>query len=131
MRPAKRKPAGGNLRADAIAGMRALYGKGEATRKGWQSPTLPRDWRDRLPDPASYYAQHVAKLTRPNGMGWAQGVCPFHEDRNASLSVHVGDTRAGWRCFAGCGGGDLVGFHMRLIGKPFKDAVADLLGVRA
>lgn len=129
----KGKPRAGGLGASgSIAGYRALYGKAEATRtdrsrKGWQSPTLPRDWRGRLPDSANYYRHHVAKLTRPNTTGWAQGVCPFHEDRNASLSVHVSDPRGGWRCFAGCGGGDLVGFHIRLTGKPFKDAVADLV----
>lgn len=130
MSPAKRKPHAGGRGANAIAGLRTLYGKGEATRKGWQSPTLPRDWRDRLPDPAHYYAQHVGKLSRPNGTGWAQGVCPFHEDRNASLSVKPSE-RGMWRCFAGCGGGDLVGFHMRLSGKPFKEAVADLVRWRA
>ena len=59
------------------------------------------------------------------------GRCPFHDDRNASLSVNLRDERGGWRCFAGCGGGDLVGFHMRQTGKAFCDAVADLLGVRS
>lgn len=127
----KEKPHAGGRGASCKAGldgrahvtaMRALYG----------TPTgrLPDDWRARLPDPASYYAQHVAKLTRTNGTGWAQGVCPFHEDRNASLSVKPSE-RGMWRCFAGCGGGDLMGFHMRLTGKPFKEAVADLVGWRA
>ena len=91
---------------------------------------LPADWRDRLPDPATYYATHVAKLSRPNATGWAQGVCPFHDDHSASLSVQVADPRGGWRCFAGCGGGDLVGFHMRLRGMDFTSAVRDLIGVR-
>ena len=95
------------------------------SRKG--SGVLPANWRARLPDPARYYAGNVAKLSRANGSGWAQGACPFHEDRNASLSVHVDDARGGWRCFAGCGGGDLVGFHMRRTGKAFREAVADLL----
>lgn len=96
-----------------------------------QSPTLPRDWRARLPAPGDYYPQRVAKLSKPNATGWAQGTCPFHEDRNASLSVHVSDTRGAWRCFAQCGGGDLVAFHMRFAGKPFKEAVADLVRCRA
>ncbi len=96
----------------------------------WEAPTIPKNWRDRLPDPEAYYRQHVAKLGKPNLTGWAQGTCPFHDDHNASLSVHVRDARGGWRCFSGCGGGDLVGFHMRLTGKSFKGAVADLLGVR-
>lgn len=130
MRPGKRKPAGGNLRASGtISGLRALYGRAEATpsRKGWQSPRLPHNWRDRLPDPAHYYGQRVEKLGRPNGQGWAQGRCPFHEDHDASLSVNLGSARGGWRCFAGCGAGDLVSFHERLSGKPFKEAVAELV----
>jgi len=88
---------------------------------------LPDNWRERLPDPAIYYAQHVAKLSKPNALGWAQGQCPFHDDRNASLSVHVIDARGGWRCFASCGGGDLIGFHMRRTGLSFADAVRELI----
>ena len=42
----------------------------------------------------------------------------------------MGSERGGWRCFAGCGGGDLVGFHMLLRGLDFKTAVRDLVGVR-
>lgn len=136
MKPGKRKPAGGNLRASTSAGLRALSGNNKATpmarnRKGWQSPTLPHNWRDRLPDPAAYYGQHVAKLGKPNPEGWAQGRCPLHEDRHESLSVHLVGGAGGWRCFAGCGKGDMVAFHELLTGKPFKDAVRDLLGLRA
>lgn len=88
---------------------------------------VPMNWRDRLPDPAVYYAASVAKLSRANGTGWAQGVCPFHDDGSASLSVQVVEGRGGWRCFAGCGAGDLVGFHMRRTGMPFKEAVRELV----
>jgi hypothetical protein len=94
------------------------------------SRRLPVHWRDHLPDPEHYYRQHVAKLGPANAHGWAQGVCPLHEDQHASLSVHIGHPRGGWRCFAGCGNGDLVSFHMRLTGQPFIEAVRDLLGVR-
>lgn len=106
----------------AVATMRSLYGK---------SPKrLPDNWRDRLPDPDRYYRQHVAKLGKANATGWATGRCPFHEDGIASLSVNLRDARGGWRCFAGCGGGDLVSFHMRRTGQPFADAARELLGVR-
>lgn len=54
-------------------------------------PSVPKNWRDRLPSPAAYYGQHVARLGKPNGDGWAQGQCPFHEDRQASLSINLGD----------------------------------------
>ena len=95
------------------------------------SSRLPGNWRDRLPDPAAYYAQHVAKLGKANGEGWAQGRCALHDDRHESLSVRLAHPRGFWRCFAGCGKGDMVSFHMRLKGYGFVDAVRDLLGVRA
>ena len=134
MRPAKRKPAGGNLRAsDAVAGLRALYGRAEATgsRGGSQSLRVPDNWRDRLPDPATYYGARVVKLGKRNGDGWAQGRCPFHEDHDASLSVNLAGARGGWKCFVGCGAGDMVAFHMRLSGGDFKQAVRELVGVGA
>ena len=89
---------------------------------------LPDNWRDRLPDPAGYYGRHVAKLGRPNRGGWAQGRCPLHEDKSASFSVRLSDPRGHWKCFAGCGHGDMVTLHMRLSGLPFADAARALLG---
>src|SRR5215208_5475867 len=39
---------------------------------------------------------------RKNGTGWL-ALCPGHDDRTPSLSVHVGDDgRVLVRCFAGC-----------------------------
>ena len=116
--------------AQHMQNMRGLYGKKkrtslEAERKCWRSQ--PGDWRDRLPDPAAYYARHLPKLSHPNAEGWAQARCPFHDDKAASLSVHVTNSRGGWRCFAGCGSGDLVSFHMRLHGLPFPKARDELL----
>lgn len=82
----------------------------------------------RLPDAEAYYRSYVKKLGRANQSGWAQGCCPFHEDSKASLSVNL--DHGGWRCFAGCGSGDLIAFHGRLIGLGFRDALADLTEVR-
>ncbi|MDE2406852.1 MAG: hypothetical protein KGL91_03195 [Xanthomonadaceae bacterium] len=108
----------------AVAALRGLYGRDKSHR-------LPDNWRDRLPAPATYYGQHVEKLGKPNGTGWAQGRCPFHDDHNASLSVSLSGERGHYRCFA-CGErGDMVGFHMRHTGLGFNEAVRDLLGVRA
>ena len=109
----------------------AATGRGYRNSFEYGKPTtsrLPQNWRDRLPDPATYYSTHFAKLSRPNATGWAQGTCPLHDDHNASLSVQVASERGGWRCFAGCGGGDLVGFHMLLRNLAFADAVRDLIG---
>jgi hypothetical protein len=125
--PHKRQRHGGN-RGD-LSNLKKLYGN--STRRPWEAPKLPNNWRDLLPDADTYYRARVVKLSAANASGFAQGTCPFHDDRNASLSVNVRDANGGWRCFAGCGGGDLIGFHMRVTGKAFKEAVADLLGVRA
>lgn len=93
-----------------------------------EAPTaLPANWRDRLPPASNYYTRHIEKLGKPNGEGWAQGRCPLHVDRHNSLSVKVDSARGAWRCFAGCGAGDIVSFHSRLKGLAFGAAVRDLL----
>ena len=87
---------------------------------------LPARWRDRLPYPADYFAANVRDLSRPNAFGWAVGTCPLHHDHDRSLSVHVTSERGGWRCGAGCGGGDMIGFHMLLRRLDFGAAVREL-----
>lgn len=120
-----RKPHAGGRGVSGVHRNRIEYGKPNTAKR------LPDYWRNRLPDPAHYYAQHVAKLGKPNGTGWAQGVCPFHDDHNASLSVHVEGERGHFKCFA-CGEhGDMVTFHRQRTGLDFVAAVRDLLGVRA
>lgn len=122
----KNPGAGGRRGSSAFAGGEV---RGHVSAVALQNcgARIPANWRNRLPDPAVYYGRHVAKLSKPNATGWAQGACPFHEDRTASLSVYVADARGGWRCFAGCGSGNLVAFHMRCTGLAFREAVADLL----
>lgn len=90
-------------------------------------PQLPANWRNKLPKPAAYYARHVKGLSQQTFKGWASAICPFHEDSYASLSVQLVERRGGWHCFAGCGGGDLIAFHMKLTGKSFGEAVRELL----
>ena len=88
---------------------------------------LPGRWRQRLPQTETYYRQHVPSLGRAREDGWAQGLCPFHDDHTPSLSVNLDGRRGGWICFAGCGKGDLVSFHMRLKGLAFREAVRDMV----
>lgn len=129
--PTKRNP-----RAGGRGGSRdtATLGQGDRRRQptgarpAAQASLIPRNWRSRLPDPETYYRARVAKLGPRHGNGWAKGRCPFHDDRNASLSVRLDGERGHWRCFAGCGHGDLVSFHMRLTSTTFVEAVRDLLG---
>lgn len=102
---------------------RQLYGSRSA------GAYLPANWRDRLPDPTTYYSQRLDKLTAPNGSGWATALCPFHGDHHPSLSVHVAEDGA--YCCHSCGarGRDVVAFHMARTGVDFKAAVRDLLGL--
>jgi hypothetical protein len=65
-----------------------------------------------------FVSQYV-KLA-PNG----RGLCPFHDDHNASFSVNAEGNY--WHCFAGCGGGSLIDFYMKLKGLDFKEAVHEL-----
>lgn len=127
--PSNAKPQSGNRGADRkgnaayINRVRAVYGAGRA------SAYLPTNWRQRLPNPASYYVQHVERLGKTNGNGWAQGLCPFHDDHSPSLSVHVAEGGA-FRCMAcGAKGRDVVAFHMARTGYGFKEAVRELLGL--
>jgi hypothetical protein len=51
----------------------------------------------------------VSQFVNLDGRG--RGLCPFHDDREKSFSVHP--TGNYWRCFAGCGGGSIIDFWMR------------------
>lgn len=78
-----------------------------------------------LPSPLDYYVRELGKVSGLNKAGWAQAKCPFHQDRHASLSVRLSGS-GNWRCFAGCGSGDLISFHMRRHGLSFRSALHDL-----
>lgn len=94
------------------------------------STYLPKDWHDRLPDPANYYAQHLDKLDQADTNGWASAPCPFHDDHGTSLSVKQVGAKGAYRCDT-CGAhGDMVAFHMARTELPFKEAVRDLIGLR-
>jgi hypothetical protein len=120
--------------SSALAGYRALAGSRPAVRSPSRSetraPRLPDNWRERLPDPAVYYAEHVDNLARSAGDGWAACRCPFHDDAHASAAANL--IHGGFRCHAGqCEvRGDLVAFHMRRTGLAFASAVRDLIGGR-
>lgn len=52
------------------------------------------------------------------------GLCPFHEETTPSFAIYP-QTNS-WYCFAGCGGGDVITFYMKLHGVDFKTAVEEL-----
>jgi hypothetical protein len=80
--------------------------------------------RELLPPARSFYENELGKLGRTS-RGWCKALCPFHEDRNPSLSINV-DSGA-FRCFA-CGehGGDILDFLQQRDGVGFKEAAQRL-----
>jgi len=54
--------------------------------------------------------------------------CPFHEDSSASFSLYVGDDREErWKCFAGCGQGDVIDFFAKHRGLNNADACREYI----
>lgn len=61
----------------------------------------------------------------PYSHGWVKVRCVLHSDRNASAQIHLENQK--WRCFAGCGWGDvydLVGLAESIREFPEQKAVA-------
>jgi putative DNA primase/helicase len=69
----------------------------------------------------SYFEHYYANL-RPRANGQAIVRCPFHDDRNPSLSINL--KRGLWYCFGGCGGGGILEFEIRKNGGTPKAAWA-------
>jgi len=89
---------------------------------------LPRGWGGYLPQPADYYQARIKGLGAPGSGGIAQAPCPLHADDGTSLSVNL--FTGHWHCLH-CGRGVLIGFHQRLTGLDWTDAVRDLIKGRA
>jgi hypothetical protein len=53
-----------------------------------------------------------------------RGHCPLHDDNNQSFSVNA--EKNYWHCFAGCGGGSIIDFWMRMNGDDFTTSVGKL-----
>lgn len=53
-----------------------------------------------------------------------RGLCPFHDDQNASFSINIRENY--WKCFAGCGGGSIIDFWMLWKNYDFLEAIYDL-----
>jgi len=51
--------------------------------------------------------------------------CPFHDDRNPSLSFNT-EKGGVWQCHAGCGGGGMIDFEQKLNGGSREEARARL-----
>lgn len=74
-------------------------------------------------DACLFYKKYIPSL-RVNGGTEANGLCPFHNDVEPSLSINL-DKKV-WHCHAGCGGGSLFDFYMKLNGVGFKTALKEI-----
>src|SRR5688500_14369944 len=74
-------------------------------------------------DHRRYYTEKVVSL-KINGKAEAVGLCPFHDDRDPSFSVNLENGL--WRCFAGCGSGDVFTFEQKREGCSFPASVDSL-----
>jgi hypothetical protein len=81
--------------------------------------------RDRVPPVAEVLALLSIKATKPNGSGYVQVRCPFHGEKNPSLSIHL--ERGHWVCFT-CreAGGDALELYRRVRGLSFAQAAREL-----
>lgn len=72
----------------------------------------------------AYFSKHVARAKTSGDQ--MTGLCPFHEDRNASFGVNLKTGQ--WRCYAGtgCGHGNVVDFHARMTQTDTKSAYKEL-----
>jgi DNA primase len=68
-----------------------------------------------------FVSQYVG--LKPTASG-AIGLCPFHDDHHLSFGINVEGSY--WHCFAGCGGGSVIGFWMRWRKCDFTTAVREL-----
>ena len=65
----------------------------------------------------------LRKGSTHNGQPSYQGRCPFHDDREPSLSLVRYPDGWGWKCHAGCGSGTVVDFIMLRDGISRAEAV--------
>lgn len=72
-----------------------------------------------LPVPDGFFRSNVEKF-RPIGGHRAIGLCPFHKDKNPSLSIDL--DRGLWHCFTCNMGGDIIRFIETRDRLSFKEA---------
>jgi hypothetical protein len=92
----------------------------------------------------AYYEARLDRLSRQDAKGEVSTHCPFHDDRTASFSVNM--NKGVWCCHAGCGGGNVLQFEMKvsdcddaealkaifdLAGQPFLPAQGEQGGISA
>lgn len=77
--------------------------------------------KTRLPLPALLDRLDLAPHARKSAR------CPLHEDRSPSFSIFSGGSGWGWKCHAGCGGGDEIDFLETYLRTTKTEAVRRFL----
>ncbi len=72
----------------------------------------------------AFYSGEIPSL-KINGKAKVTCLCPFHDDHNPSLSINLDTGR--WKCFTGCGGGDVFNFYQEKHGVDFKTALNEIV----
>jgi len=70
------------------------------------------------------FYKSLVKSFRECSSEQAQGICPFHDDHNPSLSMNIKNGL--WNCFGGCGGGNVFSFYMKLKDVNFRTAIKEI-----
>lgn len=81
---------------------------------------------------AAFYRQELGRLDNPRDNGEAKALCPFHDDKNPSLSVNL--KTGEYFCHACHAKGDVFAFTQARYSLDFPEAVgklADFAGVSA
>ena len=79
---------------------------------------------ERFPGTVAYYQRHYPDEISAS-KGWVTVICPFHNDKNPSLSINLDS--GGFYCHAcRASGGNVIEFHRKLKGISFTEAAKDL-----
>lgn len=78
-------------------------------------------------DFSPFYRRFIPDL--PTERDTAQALCPFHDDRQPSLSIHLRGKHAGsWRCFGACGErGSFLDFYAKQHGLDCRTEFREVL----
>lgn len=80
--------------------------------------------RESLPDPLNFYRIYFPRLN--TAREWTSALCPFHGDKQPSLSINL--RTGGFLCHAcGARGGNVLDFYKLRFGVDFVEA-AKILG---
>lgn len=74
-----------------------------------------------MPDYRKFYSNYFPRLPEPNGQNEVMVSCPFHDDRDPSMSINL-ETGL-WKCFGECDeGGDVYRFYEKIHDVDFQQA---------